>query len=228
MLAVPYLVSFMVLSAFVVLKMLFEKYTAATRRNPRVLQPEHKEHLLDAWSRLDMLATGRLPVGRLSEIVHALPPPLGLDPNDYPYRVVPRAYVIAYLVQSDVRCYPPKAGSGEPDVRFTQVLASLSKDAYRHDHARWLPKLGTKRSHTWAEVLPGEQSKQGRQLRERLRHHRILVDGHGDEDEKGMPAGEHLAASLLQKRWARHLARKEEGRKPRVEGVFASAREVLL
>ena len=222
-LAVPYFVSFMVLSAFVVLKMLIavilEKYVLALRRNVQVLQVEHKEHFLGAWSQLDTLATGRLPVGRLLELVHALPPPLGLDPGDYPYHIVPRACVMAYLIQSDLRCYAPKAAGGAPEVHFTQVLANLTKDAHRHDHARWLPKLGTKRSHTWAEVLPGERSKLGQQLRASLRHHWVSVGDEEDEDEEGVPVFEHLAASLIQERWASFLAWKEE--KKVIQGSFA-------
>lgn len=209
-LAVPYLVSFMVLSSFVVLKMLiaviFERYAAATRRDVQVLHAEHLELLLEVWSRFDPHATGRLPVSRLVELVHALPPPLGLDPADYHHGVVPRACVLAYLVQSDLRCYPTDAGRGEPEVHFAQAVATLSKDAYRHAHARWLPKLGTKRSHRWAEVLPGEQSQLGRQLRTRLRHHRVSISDDRDEDEEGMPVGHHLTASLLQKQWARLLS----------------------
>ena len=211
-LAVPYFVSFMVLSAFVVLKMLiaviFEKYMLAQRRNAQVLHVEHKELFLEAWSNGDTLATGRMPVGGLLEMVHALPPPLGLDPIDYPYHVVPRASVLAYLIQSDLRCYPPKASRGAPEVHFTQLLAILAKDAYRHDHARWVPKLGTKRSHKWAEVLPGERSELGLQLRASLRRHRISASDDEVEDEEGVPVGEHLAATLMQKRWARYLASK--------------------
>ena len=95
-----------------------------------------------------------------------------------------------------------------------QVLASLAKDAYRHDHARWVPKLGTKRSHAWAEVLPVERSELGQQLRESLRRHRVSVSDDVDEDdEDGEPVGEHLAASLIQTRWA-HYRSKQEKKEP--------------
>jgi hypothetical protein len=204
-LAVPYFVSFVVLSSFVVLKMLIavilETYLVALARDANVLQVEHKDAYIEAWGKADPKATGRMPVTCLVDAVHELPPPLGLDPKDFPMRAVSRSSVVVYLLQGDLRCWPPKSGVGPPEVLFTQVLASVMKDSFRHDDKFLSPKLGRKKSNNWTLVLPDEETNLGVKLRERLRKSGITMD---DGAEEGMLVSDHLAACMLQGAWRRN------------------------
>ena len=83
-------------------------------------QAEDKDAFLEAWGKLDPLATGRLPVHQLVEMVHSMPPPLGMDPADFPFRQVSRSSVLAYLLQARLiprpRCLPalPSAAHRTP------------------------------------------------------------------------------------------------------------------
>ena len=96
------------------------------------------------------------------------------------------------------------------------MLAGLIKDAYRHDSAGWVPKLGRKKSHRWAGVLPSELSRIGKTLRAALKKHKIGMGGGegmmmdpqdvtlSKEDvqrglrEEGMLIGDHIAAKMMQ------------------------------
>lgn len=89
---------------------------------PDLRQAEDKDAFLEAWGKLDPLATGRLPVHQLVEMVHSMPPPLGMDPADFPFRQVSRSSVLAYLLQARLiprpRCLPalPSAAHRTPRV----------------------------------------------------------------------------------------------------------------
>ena len=203
-LAVPYFVSFVVLSSFIVLKMLIavilETYLVALQRDASHLQVEHTDAFLEAWGKFDPLAMGRLPIGKLVDMVRLLPTPLGLDPSDFPLRVVRRSSVLAYLLQSDLRCSPSEQEGGPPEVLFTPVLVCLLKDAYREDGAYWAPTTGRKKSHDWGSVLPDEDSKVGKQLRGALERHAIAME---KDKEDSMLVGDNLAACMLQDAWRR-------------------------
>ena len=198
-LAVPFFVSFVVLSSFIVLKMLIavilEKYLEALGRDANVLQAEHKDSFLEAWGKLDPKATSRLSVSQLADVVWELPPPLGLDPKEFDFKKVSRSNVLAYLLRSDLRCHPPASGVGPPEVHFADVLSMLIKDSYRKDEGEVLldKKTGSKKSHDWGSVLPDPESKLGRQLRARLEKEESKRSGSGE----GMLVSEHLAAVML-------------------------------
>ena len=198
-LAVPFFVSFVVLSSFIVLKMLIavilEKYLEALGRDANVLQAEHKDSFLEAWGKRDPKATSRLSVSQLADVVWELPPPLGLDPKEFDFKKVSRSNVLAYLLRSDLRCHPPASGVGPPEVHFADVLSMLIKDSYRKDEGEVLldKKTGSKKSLDWGSVLPDPESKLGRQLRARLEKEESKRSGSGE----GMLVSEHLAAVML-------------------------------
>ena len=86
--AVPFFVSFVLLTTFIVLKMMIalilENYLKTLRRDRSSVQPDDAEAFLEAWARYDPRGTGLVPIDNLTELVHSLPPPLGLNPAYYP------------------------------------------------------------------------------------------------------------------------------------------------
>ena len=87
-LAVPFFVSYVILSTFIIIKMMIvliiENFALALRRDQNALQPESAESFVEIWSTYDPDATGRVHVKHLVPMLRRLPPPLGLDPAGVP------------------------------------------------------------------------------------------------------------------------------------------------
>jgi len=141
-LALPFFISYVVLTTYVVLKMLIalilENYVIAIKRDHNSLQPTHAEAFVKAWAEFDPHATGKIALGDLTGVIKLLPPPLGLDPakSTGPFRSVRAADVHRYALQLDLHANTPSEGDGPLQVRFTELLAVLVRDAYNpHEDA---------------------------------------------------------------------------------------------
>ena len=131
-LAVPFFVSYIVLSTYIVLKMMIvliiENYLRTLRRDRSAVKPEDSEIFMEAWSRFDPQASGLMPTKYLVDFVASLPPPLGLNPKSYPEGVLKRVHVQQYVFKLRVR--PVTNEYGVPQVPFRQLLGCLVRDAY--------------------------------------------------------------------------------------------------
>jgi hypothetical protein len=86
-LAVPFFVSYVLISTFIVFKMLIalilEQFMQALQRDANQLDTEHADLFVDKWGLFDPEATGWIPARKLMDLLRLLPPPLGLDPAHY-------------------------------------------------------------------------------------------------------------------------------------------------
>ena len=128
-LAVPFFVSYVILSTFIVIKMMIvliiENFTLALKRDRNALQPESADVFIDVWGHFDPDATGRIHVKHLVPLLRRLPPPLGLDPQEYPAGHVTSTDVTRYAYQMDVR---PRASrlNGQPEVWLHKPQSHLA------------------------------------------------------------------------------------------------------
>jgi hypothetical protein len=132
-LAIPFFLSYVVLTTYVVLKMLIalilENYVIAMKRDHNSLQPHHAEAFVKAWAEFDPEATGFIYVGDLSGVIKLLPPPLGLDPSQGPFKSASLAEVQRYALELDLHTDLDQA-TRRRRVRFSELLAVLVRDAY--------------------------------------------------------------------------------------------------
>jgi hypothetical protein len=99
-LAIPFFISYVILSTFIIFKMcivlIIENFNLALKRDRHGLQPESADVFQDVWSQFDPEATGRMHVEYLIDFLRLLPPPLGLEPSEYPAGYVSAADVTRY------------------------------------------------------------------------------------------------------------------------------------
>ena len=101
-LAVPYFVSFVLLSSCVVLKMMVAVVLGAFSHLLDVgegLPPWVGHAFAAAWGEQDPDATGRISLPHLPALVRALPPPLGLDPAVFAQRAVRDSDVTRFILR---------------------------------------------------------------------------------------------------------------------------------
>jgi hypothetical protein len=120
--AVPFFVSYMILAAWIELKMVIalinENYSMALHREQNSLKAEHADEYVQAWAQYDTDATGCLHIRHLTPLLRGLPPPLGLDPEVHGVLGVVRASDVSrYIYQMhDLRSYHNAPGQ-KPEVR---------------------------------------------------------------------------------------------------------------
>jgi hypothetical protein len=209
-LAIPFFISYVILSTFIIFKMcivlIIENFNLALKRDRHGLQPESADVFQDVWSQFDPEATGRMHVEYLIDFLRLLPPPLGLEPSEYPAGYVSAADVTRYAYMMDVRPrVRPRAGPTEdrrggtwqPYVAFAEVLAVLAKDSYKdageadlerslggtlHRTRRTSGSAGrARRAVAWQEVLPAPSSKLGSELLDRLVAADVLSAEHAEQ-----------------------------------------------
>ena len=193
-LAIPFFVSYVLASTYIVLKMMIalilDNFLLALKRDRRSLQIEHADAFVEAWSHFDRDATGRMPARYLVKLLRDLPPPLGLDPTDYPAGYIRATDFTRYAFNMHLR---PRWSDATRtfELTFTEVLACLAKDAYRLDEDDDLAEQLQR-----AEELEG--TVQGRWLRaqQRARRRRLRMEG-GHSWEKVLPAGGKSSANIL-------------------------------
>ena len=132
-LAVPFFVSFVLLTTFIVLKMMIalilENYLKTLRRDRSNVQPEDATAFLEAWSVFDPEGTGWLHCKDLIEFIFILPPPLGLSGKSIFGRTAKRLHAQRYILQMDL--HPTISPvDGALVVPFKQLLATIVRDAY--------------------------------------------------------------------------------------------------
>ena len=173
--AIPFFTSYVLLSTFIVLKMMIalilENYLKTLKRDRSSVQPDDAEIFLDVWSRFDPDGRGFVPVQHLVDLVHALPPPLGLNPANYPRGLLKRIHVQRYVFQLEVQ--PVVTPAGQAEIPFTQLLASIVRDAYFDKGTR------VRSAQAWDEMLASNMegvtgSKMGQRLLTKLADHNIL------------------------------------------------------
>mmetsp|Transcript_15432 Transcript_15432/g.38715 ORF Transcript_15432/g.38715 Transcript_15432/m.38715 type:complete len:831 (+) Transcript_15432:1-2493(+) len=132
--AIPFFVSYMVVANFVVLNMMIaiiiQEFQLTQKREEYRLRPEQTEAFVNAWAEFDPYATGRMSVRHLREFIGVLPPPLGLDPRDFPLGRI-RSLDVTALISSleGVQAYENLEGRG-PEVVFRQILDALTNLVY--------------------------------------------------------------------------------------------------
>jgi len=134
-LAIPFFVAYTVVANFVVLNMMIaiilDEFAQSQDRENYKLKPEHTEAFVDAWAEFDPYAAGLMNIRFLRSFMRALPPPLGLDPEEFPLHKVRSTNVTAFINElENVHAYDNKV-TGTPEVRFLELLESLSKRVYK-------------------------------------------------------------------------------------------------
>mmetsp|Transcript_55433 Transcript_55433/g.147107 ORF Transcript_55433/g.147107 Transcript_55433/m.147107 type:complete len:353 (-) Transcript_55433:355-1413(-) len=228
--AVPFFVSYVLVSTFIVLKMMIaiilENFIIALKNDGRSLQLEHADAFVEAWAEFDPQATGRLHVRHLVDVMRRLPPPLGLDPSHYKNRMVLPSHIARYVFQMDLHTH--RTNGGPPEVYFKELLACLVKDSYHDDDKDDQPQahglhlslqaqhLEGKASRAWGDVLPPADSKLGKQLHDLLSELNIYRED--APSEEGF-LGESIAATIIISAWTsklrnRLVERRERGEAP--------------
>ena len=210
-LAVPYFVSYIVVTAFVVLNMMIalilHTYAQQKRLEAMAVTPSHEEAFQRAWAPHDPLATGRMPLERVRLVVHDCPPPLGLEPRLHAHGYIKMADVTRYVRRLGLKVYPPLPEEAGPAVLFHDTLSSLLHAAHANEIARTAAAATprTRRSSSAAvdavhEIAEQDASRQSRASMRRLstsRHMKIDAEMALD---LASPT-ELLAACLVQSRW---------------------------
>jgi hypothetical protein len=171
-LSVPFFVSFEVIARFLVLNMVIalvnESYAAALKRDEQSLSAESTEAYVDAWSKYDPDATGRMHVRHLRSLIMDLKPPLGLDPRVHgTLGAITSADAARYIFQMNLHSHRGRSAEDEVHVTFTELLACLVKDMDLEGDAsesqRGAQMVGElRKSRPWHEVLPSPDTPVGR------------------------------------------------------------------
>lgn len=232
--AVPYFVSYVMLSSFLVLKMMIaiilENLEIALSSDSAALQIEHADAFLAAWAEFDPEGEGTMLVSHLARLIRSLPPPLGLDPAHFRNRMILPSHIARYVYQMDLRSH--RQPSGQPVVRFHELLACLAKDAYEHKGEEGAggyplaesedPSRLVKTSKSWGDVLPPWESKLGQQLYQQLESLGIYRAEEANEEEGYW--GETIGVSIIVSSWTsklRELVRRRAESTAAAEGSFS-------
>ena len=129
--SVVFFVSFIVLSSFLILNMMIamilEEYSKAMAREKHKINPDDSERFVEAWSKYDPLATGRMHVRHLHVFIRELPPPLGLDKKRFAFGQIRDCDISAYISSLDEVDTYLNPINGSPEVSFFEVLNALTK-----------------------------------------------------------------------------------------------------
>ena len=135
-LAVPFFVSYIILTTFLVLKMLvaliIENFKLSVREDSRLVRTAHTDAYVDAWGHFDPDGVGHLPVSQLPALIRMLPAPLGLDRHNIRGHKVRDRDITSFILSLDIRAYEPKGGG--KIILFHELLLALTARALeQHD-----------------------------------------------------------------------------------------------
>jgi len=147
--AVPFFVSYVVLTSFVVLKMIvaliIENFVISLKQDESRIQYRHTSAFVKAWAARDPYGSGRINLAHLFGVLQQLPPPLGLDPKDFPNGKIRNSDYSRFILTLGLRAY--RRAGDSPFVVFHEVLAALLDAAFGDVVAKMHEKT------TEAEVL---------------------------------------------------------------------------
>ena len=127
--AVPFFVSYIILSSFVVLKMLIaliiENYKRSKREQTRLVHNSHRDAFVDAWAVIDPEGVGQIAISDLPRLIRSLNPPLG---PDYHKGLLKERDVTSFIMTLDLVAYEHHKGDGKV-VLFHDVLLALTTHA---------------------------------------------------------------------------------------------------
>ena len=130
-LAIPYFVTYTILTSFVVLKMLIaliiENFKLSMREDARLVRTAHRDAFVEAWALFDTDGDGRLAVSELPALMRILAPPLGPDPRDCAKGAVKDRDITMFILSLDIAAYEPKGGGKV--VLFHDLLLALTTRA---------------------------------------------------------------------------------------------------
>ena len=130
--AVPFFVSYIILSSFVILKMLIaliiENYKRSKREETRLVHTVHRDAFVEEWANVDPEGTGQLAVSSLHDLVRALQPPLGPDPREFHKGTIKERDISSFIMSLDLLAYEAHSGGGKA-VLFHDVLLALTTRA---------------------------------------------------------------------------------------------------
>lgn len=239
-LAVPFFVSYEIIAMFIVLKMAIalinEAYAAALRRDQHSLRTDDADAFVDAWSKYDEAASGKMNVRHLKALILELKPPLGLDPQRHgTLGVVTAADVSRYVFQMDLCSYRGTPGTSEPEsyVTFTETFACLVKDiegnAGSSGRTRRQRNGELRRSKKWEQILPSPASPIGQRWIRKLREELAVplsgvpgVAGNAEHANGGDHVGPDSAQATVFNVWSRKMKERQ-----RAEKNLTEARKTL-
>ena len=100
-LAIPFFVSYTILTSFVVLMMIVaiivENFKLSLREDTRHVRTAHTDAFIEAWAVFDPHAHGRLRVAVLPALLRMLRPPLGPDPRAHRHGVIRWAAMYVHI-----------------------------------------------------------------------------------------------------------------------------------
>lgn len=208
---------------------------------------------MEAWSKFDPTASGRIPLRDLTALLRLLPPPLGLDPSDYPQGVIRSKHVLSYAYQMGVEVHETDNPNDLPYVRFTDVLACLVKDTYASDkpddedsddeehgdssqqmngsfvacsHPPSAEASKMRKSRSWTDVLPPPTSKVGVKYREFLNRNGAMRSPGAELD--GESASGYLRNSIAASQLGIALKKRLLQRRAERSALLAEDRAKLL
>lgn len=213
-LAVPFFVSFTIITTFVVLKMIgaliIDNFVFSLKQDGSRIQYRHTEAFVKAWGVHDPYGTGRLALWRVFEVIRALPPPLGLDPANFPNHKIRDCDLSHFILTLDLRAYRAKAADAEPTVRFHEVLGALLDATFvdvlgagsRPVADRWSTVDESVASNSVIDIV-----RESMQKRARMNSGATVPgqpDGTNGVSDELVSATDNYAVYLVQRRWRRH------------------------
>ena len=134
--AVPFFVSYVILTSFIVLKMMvaliIENFKLSMREDSRYVTPYHRDKFVEAWAEFDPDGTGRVLVSMLPPLIRRLKPPLGLNPKLFRGATIRDRDVTNFILALDIdvqRRPVNSASDGQLCVRFHDLLLALTTRA---------------------------------------------------------------------------------------------------
>ena len=208
-LAVPFFVSYTIVTSFVVLKMIvaliIDNFVISLKQDGSRIQHRHTEAFVRAWGEHDPYGTGQMSLAHLFDVIQSLPPPLGLDPAHFPNNKVRDVdlsrFILSLGLVAHMPSYPsPDAAHAVPLVSFHEVLNRLLNAAFGDVlHSMRL-------SSTSAEMLQVVE----RSMKDKLRAKQTAAERLDDENFQYTPAMRHAYTQAFAIALER-MAQREDG-----------------
>ena len=134
-LAIPFFSSYVILTTFIVLKMMvaliIENFKLSMREDTRYVRPADRDAFMEVWALFDPKGTGRVVLTDLHQLIKKLEPPLGLRPTNFRGAMVRDRNVTNFILSLEVDTITlGDAKSGlHKYVRFHDLLLALTTKA---------------------------------------------------------------------------------------------------
>ena len=200
-LAVPFFVSYTIITTFVILKMIvaliIENFVISLKQEGSRIRPRHTDAFVAAWGAHDPWGLGHISLAHLFGVINELPPPLGLDPKRFQNNKIRDVDVSRFILSLGLRAYRSRTG-GSPYVLFHEVLSSLLDTTF-HDVLHSMHSAGSSN-----KVVHAVEARMRERLDEK-RNQELQTVTEAEQAEidatEEVNVADHYAVYVIQRRW---------------------------